>query len=183
MRPKRPSQDGSTRDVNASQSARAAAVESTETRQVLMQRVIALNGVPEGGSTKPLAPEPQLPQHILNANIEDAVTQQYHPVSATRAMALGTSISDLASLDRALESAGVLEAQELAAITHFRPPSPQEASPPAAPPLAQAAPAQPQPHMLLVPMSIVWTVLTVFSVCALALTFIAIFWMVRAVGL
>jgi hypothetical protein len=117
----------------------------------------------------------QLAPRILNSNVEDAVTQQF----ATNAQALGSSIADLASLDRALESAGVLEAQELCAITNFRQPAPVEPGPPVASSPTQAAPTPAPPRMLLVPAAIVWTVLTVFSLCALALTFLVVAYFLR----
>jgi hypothetical protein len=261
-------QDGPSFDPTSSQSVRtvtrAPATESTETRQVLMHRVISLNGVPESaaaahkpkpvvkverdrdidlsrtvhewGLQSPSAPqltastesaelavstvsssqsqpahnlqasleaqahwathssislevfeETPLPPRILNANIEDAVTQQYNPATVSRAMAFASSSSDLASLDRALESARVLDDdQEFGLITHYQPTGTPEPIP--AEPRARPAPAQlelseellrletlqqpqpQQPRMLLVPASIVWTVLTVFFLCVLALT-------------
>jgi hypothetical protein len=265
-------QDGPSFDPTSSQSAQTAtrapkSTESTETRQVLMHRVISLNGAPDSaaaankpkpaknvererdsdlsrtvhewgiqrpGSTAPqltestesfestelavstVSPaqsqpahnlqasleaqahwathssislevfeETPLPPRILNANIEDAVTQQYDPATASRAMAFGAPSSDLASLDRALESARVLDDDhDFGVITHYQPtttPAPSPAEPPARARPAQAQlhlseellPLQPQPQpprMLLVPASIVWTVLTVFLLCVLALT-------------
>jgi len=230
--------------------------ESTETRQVLMHRVISLNGAPESaaaankpkpvkvnsdidlsrtvhewGVQNPSASAPHLtesielaassqsqpahniqarvaslasvearwatyssislevfeetplPPRILNANIEDAVTQQYEPAMASRAMAFATSSSDLARLDRALESAGVLDDDhEFGVITNYQPtttPEPIPAAPPARaqPPQLELQPLQPQPQqprMLLVPASIVWTVLTVFLLCLLALTVLTV---------
>jgi len=188
-----------------------------------MQRVIALNGVPESESARPPRPksgevdlsrtvhewrfeqpvpspeasapkseanaephwathssislvsleepQPQLPVRFLNANIEDAVTRQYNPT--TEPLPLATSTADLASLDRALESAGVLEEHDLG-VTHYRPlpePIPAEATPQRQP--------QPQPQMLLIPVSIVWAVTAVFSLCALALTGLVIWLVLR----
>jgi hypothetical protein len=249
-------QDGPSFDPTSSQSARTVtrapaappATESTETRQVLMHRVISLNGPPESAAavnkpkpakvdrdidlsrtvhewgvenpsasafTEPtelavatvsasqsqpahniqasldahwathssisleVFEETPLPPRILNANIEDAVTQQYQPAMVSRAMAFATSSSDLASLDRALESARVLDDDhEFGVITNYQPtttPQPIPAEPPARaqpqPPQLELQPLQPQqPRMLLVPASIVWTVLTVFLLCLLALT-------------
>jgi hypothetical protein len=124
--------------------------------------------------------ETPLPPRILNANIEDALTQQYEPAMASRVMAFATSSSDLARLDRALESAGVLDDDhEFGVITNYQPtttPEPIPAAPPARvqPPQLELEPLQPQPQqqprMLLVPASIVWTVLTAFLLCLLALT-------------
>jgi len=226
--------DGHSSDPSSGESARTVTradrtsnVERTETRQVLMHRVIALNGVPEVMADKPkpqpvdlsrtvhewgvephlpvhqapmpkieASPEPRwathssislescedagLPARILSANIEDAVTQQFNPATVGRSLPLATSIGDLSSLDRALESAGVLEAHAhaLGAVTIVRPPPEPEPQhvPTEAP---QPAPAQPQPRMLLVPMSIVWTVLTVFSLCTLALTALVILVVLR----
>ena len=125
--------------------------------------------------------ETLLPPRILNANIEDAVTRQYDPATASRAMAFATSSSELASLDRALESARVLDDyHKFGLITDYQPTSTSEplpAQPPARAQQPQLEPLQPQPQqprMLLVPASIVWTVLTIFLLCLLALTGLAV---------
>lgn len=187
-----------------------------------MQRVIALDGVPEtraktaktdlsqtvhewaalehepsSGTPEPplqrrdpqwathssislqLCDDTQLSARILNASIDDAVTQQFNPAPSANAPTLATSTADLASLDRALESAGVLEAHELDDITTFRQASTPGPIQPEAPSSTQAAPAQPPPRMLLIPASIVWTVMTAFSLCVLALILLSIAFVFR----
>lgn len=117
--------------------------------------------------------ETPLPPRILNINVEDAVTQQYNP--ATTGLAFGLPSSDLANLDRALESAGALDDDdhEFGVITNYQPTTtPEPAIARAAQPPSQElqTPPPPQPRMLLVPASIVWTLLTVCLLCVLALT-------------
>jgi hypothetical protein len=223
-----------TTGVTGAAGSAAPAPENTETRQVLVQRVIALSGVPEGPKLTPkptptgidlsrrvhewglrqnapittklqqpadnvpvdaqwathssisleFCSDAQLPQDILNANIEDAVTLQYSPAATKTTVEFGTTTTDLVSLDRAWQSAGVPEAQELSAITNLREPSAPEltaaeAPPPTQPAPIQPAPIQPPPRMMLVPAAIVWAVLTVFSLCALTLTLLIVTYLFR----
>lgn len=101
-----------------------------------------------------------LSQRILRTNIEDAVTMQYDPAATARAMAAGSTIVDLASLDRALESAGVPHDQG------FQLPSPAPQT---------LAPTAPKPvKLLVVPASLAWTVLGAFALCALALAYFVV---------
>lgn len=222
-------------EPTSSQSARTAtrtsAAESAEPTQVLMQRVIALNGLPEKGAAKkpkpvlsgadlsrtvhewgiqphePTAPSPQvvqsqlahkievsansiadadwathssislelcdeppLPPRILNATIDDAVTKQYTPAAAASALRRAPSF-DLDTINLVRDSQ---DDSRFGLITHYRQTTSQERGPADPPQSAHAAPAelpskQPQqPRMLLIPAYVVWTVLTVFSLCALA---------------
>jgi hypothetical protein len=100
-------------------------------------------------------------QRVLRANIEDAITKQYSPLAAAPAVTDEASITDLASLDCALESAGVLQAKTCVPTI-------------LAPPLSE--PALPEPakvQMFVVPASLVWTVLGVLVVFALLLAYLA----------
>lgn len=83
-----------------------------------------------------------LSRSVLSLNIEDAVTQQYHPrAPSSDLLTTGSSINDLASLDRVLEAAGAREAQERPLITKLRDAAPATAAPPPAPPAPPATPA------------------------------------------
>lgn len=129
-----------------------------------------------------LCDELRLSRSMLSANIEDAVTQQYTPRASSGVLASGSSIHDLASLDRVLEAEGAREAQELLLIAKLREapapaaPAPAVAPPAVAPPAAVAPPVSPgptsAPRMLVVPTSVAWTVAGGFAVCTMVLSYL-----------
>jgi hypothetical protein len=105
-----------------------------------------------------------LVQRLLGASLEDAVTMQYNgPLDAKApTQNLSATVAELASLDRSMESAGLLPSDPFdGAATKVR-----EAPPP-------VVPAPPNVRMLVVPASLVWIALGLLLVCALLLTYLA----------
>jgi hypothetical protein len=142
-----------------------------------------------------------LSPRILSSNIEDAVTREYHNPVTAKAAAARAVVPDLAGLDQALETAGVLDTGAFGLVTSVREaqtPEPMPAPPelaPAAPlvaaplPLAAAQPypapaaasatalaldVPPQHHVFIVPATMAWTFLGVLSVCALGFLYLAL---------